>query len=143
MERYTDHLGNILSELDHRTVSGLADRIIFALEKKRKQLAERKATVFGVLTAGSIAGLYFIVQAAGAAFAAAGTAQIFPLIFSDFNTVMANFGDYFASLAESLPVLPVIGFLTLMLVLFISLILAVKNFKKAVKAKLYYEQRYS
>ncbi len=142
MERYTDRLGKILSDLDYRTVSGLADRIIFALEKKRKQLAERKATVFGVLAAGSVAGLYFTLQAAGAAFSTAGTSQIFSLIFSDFSIVMANFGDYFASLAESLPVLPVIGFLALMLVLFVSLILAVKNFKKAVKTKLTYASRH-
>ena len=143
MEKYTDRLGKILSDLDYRTVSGLADRIIFALEKKRKQLAERKATVFGILAAGSVAGLYFVIQSAGAAFSTAGTSQIFPLIFSDFGIVMANFSDYFASVAESLPILPVIGFLAFALLLFVSSIFAIKNFKKAVKTKLTYASRHS
>ncbi len=136
-------MGKILADLDYRAVSGLADRIIFALEKKRKKLAETRAAVFGILAAGSIAGLYLLIQAAAAQFSATGTPQLVSLIFSDFNVVVANFGDYFASIAESLPVLPVIGVLFLALILFVSLILTVNNFKKAVKTKLTYAPRHS
>lgn len=143
MERYIDRMGKILADLDYRAVSGLADRIIFALEKKRKKLAETRAAVFGILAAGSIAGLYLLIQAAAAQFSATGTPQLVSLIFSDFNVVVANFGDYFASIAESLPVLPVIGVLFLALILFVSLILTVNNFKKAVKTKLTYAPRHS
>jgi hypothetical protein len=143
MERYVDRLGKILADLDYRVVPGLADRIIFTLEKKRKKLAEMRAAVFGTLAVGSIAGLYLLIQAAAAQFSATGTPQLVSLVFSDFTIVVANFGDYFASIAESLPVLPTIGALSLALILFVSFIFAVNNFKKAVKTKLTYAPRHS
>lgn len=143
MADYFEKMGKILADLDYRTVSGLADRIIFSIEKRKKKAAETRAAVFAAFSVGSIAGLYFLLQAAAAQFSATGTPQLFSLVFSDFNVVMANFGDYFASVAESFPALPVAGALFLALVLPVSLIAAVKNFKKAAKMKLTYVPRHS
>ncbi len=110
--------------------AGLPERIIMFLENKMKAQARTRAILYCLFSAVSGVGLFISGQAALAGLQAGGTAQIFSLIFSDFQSVVANLNYFMLSLVESLPVLPLILAFIAAGILFAMVTLAVADFRK-------------
>jgi hypothetical protein len=110
--------------------AGLSERIILFLEEKMRARAKTRAILYCLFSAVSGVGLFISGREVLAELRAGGTIQIFSLLFSDFQSVMANFNYFILSLIESLPVLPLVFVLIAAGILFTMVTLAITDFRK-------------
>ena len=101
-----DKIGKIIAQSSVNAPENLSQRIFLIIEKKESQRAKIKIAVFGFVSSVSLVLIYFAGASAISNFYASGTPQMFSLMFSDFQSVVANFGDYFMSIGESFPIIP-------------------------------------
>ena len=105
-DRHWELMVSALAVTAPATPPGLADRIEAVLANRRARAARVRLAAYGIATVGSIVALWL----AGTAFVAAATAasfpQLFSLVFTDFQSVVANAGSYALSLIEAFPVVP-------------------------------------
>ncbi len=113
-----------------RAPAGLPERIILFLETKMKARARTRAVLYCVCSAAAGVGLYASGTSLFAGFRAGGTGQIFSLVFSDFQTVVANWKYFLMSLFESLPILSLVLALFAAAALFAMVTLAIADFRK-------------
>ncbi len=126
-----EKLSKLLERTASRTPSGLPERIILFLETKMKARARTRAILYCVCSAVSGIALYASGQAFVARLQASGSGRIFSLVFSDFQSVVANWKYFLMSLFESLPVTSLILALIAAGALFAMVVLAITDFKKA------------
>jgi hypothetical protein len=122
-------IGRILSA-GATAPAGLPERIILFLENKMKAQARTRAILYCLFSAVSGVGLFISGQAALAGLQSGGTTQIFSLVFSDFQSVVANLNYFLLSLVESLPVWSLILAFIAGGILFAMVTLAVADFRK-------------
>ncbi len=132
-----EKIGKILSYSGGSSAAGLADRVIFSIEKRKLRGAKIRVAVYSGVSALSAIVLYAVFRAAGPIFYQSGTSQIFSLIFSDFQIVLSNFNYYLSSLAESLPVIQVASLMALGFLFLTFVSLVVNNLKRWGKIKKY------
>lgn len=133
-----EKIRKILSEIKIKTPEGLSDRVIFSIEKRESRAARIRVFIFGIASTASLVLLYFSAKTAIGEFYNTGTSQMLSLVFSDFQSVLANFGDYVMSIAESFPILPAVYALLSVAVLGIFAGLTVNNAQKFNDMKLNY-----
>lgn len=123
-------LGKIISEINIESPEGLSERIFAAIEIKERKSARRRAFIYSAFSGVFAAIFYFTVSSAASEFYKSGTFKILSLVFSDFQPVIANWKDFGLSVAESLPILPMIYVVASILVLVALSASAVENIKK-------------
>lgn len=131
-----EKIGEIISKLEQKAPGQLAERVVLAIEIHEKKSAKIRAWAYsGILAVTTgllvIAGNYSLSQ-----LKASGSWQTFSLLFSDFQVVMSNFNYFMLSLAESLPVIPIIGTLLAVMAFIVLAGLAVNNFQKISKSNI-------
>lgn len=132
-----DRFGKIISGLELRAPAGLLEKILFSIVRRERRSAILKLAVYS--SASAFVAFLFIssLSAANAAFYQNGTSQLFSLIFSDFQSILANWNYFALSLVESLPVLPVIYLLLSVLAFSVLISLAVANVRNVGRVKIY------
>jgi uncharacterized membrane protein len=133
-----EKIGKILSEIKNKTPEGLSQRVIFAVQRRENRVAKIKISIFGLASAVSIVLLYFAAKTVIGEFYSSGTSQMLSLLFSDFQSVVANLGNYLMSIAESFPILSAVYTLLSLAVFGILTGFAVANVQKFQGLKLNY-----
>jgi hypothetical protein len=125
-----EKIGDIISKIDYKNPDQLAERIILLVEKKDKKSARIWMWIYsGGLTVSAVL-LYFTAHSTISELNSSGAYGTFSLLFSDFQVVVSNLNYFLLSLAESLPVMPII-YLLLTIMAMISLAgLVINNLKK-------------
>lgn len=86
----------------------LADRVIFAIERKKRFYASIKLVIYSVVATTSFVGLAIVWRVEGSAIINSEAIQLLSLLFSDFSLIVNYWQDYTLSLLESLPVVSII-----------------------------------
>ncbi len=86
---------------------GLAQKIISRIERYERRLFLAKKVGFGACVAGSVTLTGFGFENAATELSRSGFFSFAALIFSDFSSALANFPDFFLSVAESIPAIPI------------------------------------
>ncbi|OGH91912.1 MAG: hypothetical protein A2534_00260 [Candidatus Magasanikbacteria bacterium RIFOXYD2_FULL_39_9] len=86
----------------------LADRVLFAIERKKRFYASVKLAIYSLVTITSSIGLAVVWRIEGSAIINSEAIQLLSLLFSDFSIVASYWQDYAFSLLESLPVVSII-----------------------------------
>jgi hypothetical protein len=124
------HFTSIFKKIARAPRPGLEKRILLALREQERRLFERKARL-------ALVGVWVSGLALTGAGAWAGTAllqsefwSLLSLAFSDWNVVGSSLQDFFYSLLETLPVLPVVVLLIPFFVLNIFASISAYFFKR-------------
>jgi hypothetical protein len=123
-------LGEIISGIRIEVSEGLSERIFAAIEVRERESARLHAFVYSAFSGIFAAVLYFTVSLAGSELSRSGTSQLLSLVFSDFQSVIMNWKYFGLSVAESLPVLPMIYVVVSALALIALSASAIINIKK-------------
>ncbi|MCL5733759.1 MAG: hypothetical protein M1334_03870 [Patescibacteria group bacterium] len=123
-------LGKLISKINLDAPEGLSERILSNIKEKERRADLWRATFYSALSAISVSLLYFSSSFAVGEFYRSGAAQILSLLFSDFQSMVANWQDFSLSLAESLPVLPLVYMILSVSALIIFAALAITNVRK-------------
>ncbi len=100
----------------------LFDKIIARIQEEERLVSLKKQFfAFSSFAAISLTLFVPVFKSFQAEFAHSGFSQFFSLIFSDLNLIMVNWQDFYLALLESLPILPVLGLLTITFVFLWSL----------------------
>jgi len=83
--------------------AGLSQKIITAIEKRKRAGVITRLVLFGFTTLLSLVGSALVWRSAGQAFAVSEAGQMLALLFSDFTIVVGYWREYLSSLAESIP----------------------------------------
>ncbi len=86
----------------------LAERVILAIEEKRRFYAFVKMVVYSFVAVASSVGLVIAWRIEGASIINAKAISLLSLLFSDFGVIASYWQDYAFSLLESLPVVSII-----------------------------------
>ncbi len=121
MKNFEEILITTLAE-DQEPPADLFDRIVFAIDRRRRVYARLKFGGFSLLSAASLSLMFFAFGELGRQINQAGTLKFLSLIFSDLEIVLANWQEFSLSFLESLPILPI----TLSLAGILILLFAVK-----------------
>lgn len=139
----SEKIKNILSQTSVQIPEGLSDKIVLAINIRAKRSARIQAYVFTVTSFASAVLLYFTGRMAAYELYRSGTSQVFSLVFSDFQTVISNLSSFVLTIAESLPILPIVYALSSAAALFVLSVFAINNIKKAESIKLnFYKHGY-
>lgn len=108
----------------------LFDKIIMRIQKEKLISAKRRIALFSLGIAASLAALIPIFEMLKTNLSQSGFLQYFSLIFSNPGTVLKYWGDFTLSILESVPMLSLAAFLTIILALLEFLkMLAISIFK--------------
>lgn len=140
-----DKIGEIIAQLSTEAPEDLSQRIFLAIEKRESRMAKIKIAIFGFISSVSFVLIYFAGTSAVANFYSSGTPQTFSLIFSDFQSVVANFGDYFISIGESFPIVPFVYALLSLVIFAVFTGLSLNNIQKfkELKTNLNYDYKHN
>lgn len=133
----SDRFGKVISGLELRAPAGLLERVLFSIMKRERRSAILKLAVYSCASVLVAVLFTFSWSAANAAFYRNGTSQLFSLVFSDFQSVLANWNYFALSFVESLPILPVIYLLLSILAFSVLISLAVMNIKNIGRVKIF------
>ena len=133
-----DKIGIILSKKTEQIPEGLADRITVSINSRIRLAAKIRAYVFGLTSLGAAVLFFFTGRMALADLYNSGTSQVFSLVFSDFQSVISNFGNFVLTIAESIPVLSVVYAVLSAVILFVMAAIAISNIRKVESIKLNY-----
>ncbi len=100
-----------LSIKDSATVqppASLIERVIFAIERKKRFYAFIKLAVYSAVAVVSSVGCAIIWRAEGASILNSEAVKLFTLFFTDFSIITTYWQEYIISLSESLPVVSII-----------------------------------
>jgi hypothetical protein len=125
----SDKFADLISKTELRAPEGLLERVLFSIAGRERRSAILKFTIYSGASVLAAILLAFSLSAAGAALEESGTALVFSLVFSDFQSVLGNWSYFALSLAESLPTLSLIYLLLSALVFSVLISLAVTNMK--------------
>lgn len=134
---YFGKMGDLLSRLEYRVPAGIADRIIALVDRRKLKAAKFKLVVYSAVSVAAGGALAIAFKAVGDVLGQSGTVTMLSLVFSDLQAVSANFGDYFYSLAGSLPVMQIVYFLAAVLALVVFVHGITKNARKVARLKRY------
>jgi len=121
-----------LAVKDSRVVSPsatLADRVLFAIERKKRFYAFVKLAIYSVVSVASSVGLAVVWRIEGSAIINSEAINLLSLLFSDFSIVASYWQDYAFSLLESLPVVSIIVVASFAWATFASLWMAARTYK--------------
>ncbi|TSA44907.1 hypothetical protein D4R51_02850 [bacterium] len=133
----SDKFGDLILKTELRAPVGLLGKIFSSIARRERRTAILKFGVYSGASALATALFTFSWGMASAALQESGTASVFSLIFSDFQSVLGNWSYFTLSLAESLPTLSLIYLLLSALALSILVSLAVTNLKNAGRLRPY------
>lgn len=108
---------------------GLLERIMARIKKEERVLLIKKVALFSAAALGSLFALIPAFQYALQEFHQSGFYQYLSLLFSDSGVVLVYWKEFAMSLAESLPVLGILVFLSAVFVFLGSVKLAINNIK--------------
>ncbi len=138
-----EKIENILSGSLIQSPEGLSDKIILAISIRAKRSARIRAYVFSATSFASAVLLYLTGKMAVSELYRSGTSQVFSLVFSDFQTVVSNLSSFVLTIAESLPVLPIVYAISSAVALFVLSAFAINNIKKTESIKInFYKNGY-
>ncbi|MGC9602927.1 MAG: hypothetical protein ABSF47_00430 [Minisyncoccia bacterium] len=123
----SDGFGKIVLESELQAPVGLLEKILFSIARRERRSATLKFAAYSCASALVAILLFFSWSAANAAFYRNGTSQLFSLVFSDFQSILANWNYFILSVIESLPVLEIIYLLLSVAVLSVLISLAAAN----------------
>jgi hypothetical protein len=123
-------LGEIISGIRIEVSEGLSERIFTAIELRERKSARLRSFIYSAFSGIFAVFLYFTVSLAGSELSRNGTLQLLSLVFSDFQSVIINWKDFGLSVAESLPLLPMIYVVVSVLALVALSASAIINIKK-------------
>lgn len=109
--------------------SDLFEKIIKRIHRERRAVIMRKVVIFSGLLAGSIITLIPSIKMLLTDFNESGFIYFFPLLFSDFSTVLTYWQNFILIVLETLPVISLATSLFILLVFLQSLKLLTKNIK--------------
>ena len=125
-----ERLGKLISKIAINAPEGLSERIFANIEARERRADFRRAIFYSVFSAASVFLLYLSSSFAVGEFYRSGASQILSLAFSDFQSMAANWQDFTLSLAESLPILPIIYVILSVSLLMVFSVLAITNARK-------------
>ncbi len=133
-----ERLGDIIGKIKTNAPEGFSERVLFAIESKERREDFRRAALYSGFAAVSALLFYLSASFAVSEFYRSGAVQLLSLLFSDFQSMLADWKDFAFSLAESLPIFPVIYVVASVSALMIFLASAISNIKKVEQIKRHY-----
>lgn len=110
--------------------SGLFEKIVNRIHKEQRLLTiRRRIAIFSVGLGGSLVAFIPVFKMLSAELAESGFIQFLSLLFSDFSIVVRYWQSFVPTLLETLPVISLIVFLTIIFVFLESLKFLIKNTK--------------
>lgn len=125
-----ENLSKLFKQAYNHPESRLSDDVWHVLVSKNRKSVRIKFWVYSVLSSVSFISLFPILKQLGASFSRSGFYEYFSLAFSDGGGVAFSYWKEISlSLAQSLPTLSIILFLTIVFILITSLRFMVRNIR--------------
>lgn len=129
MKEDTGRIGRAISKMVHNPPDVLAGRIFSSLRMAERRKAVREELFFSLASFLSLAVFIEAVRSVIQSLYTSGASRILSLLFSDFQSMVANWKYFTLSLAESLPVMSLALALVSVAALLVFTSLSARNFK--------------
>lgn len=129
MEENSNQLNKTISKIIHEPATNFTERIILSVRLAERRRAIKEEIFFSFASLLSLVGFILAVRSTIQSFYINGVSEIFSLLFSDFQSMVANWEYFTLSIAESLPAMSLVFTLASVVAFLIFISLSAKNFR--------------